>query len=127
MQKRPKNAKTAQNCKKRQKSLKQKKLKIDPWSPPMISTDHKIYEKTPKNTKKTKMGHKTQKRTITGKNGEKKHFFTFFPSKYFNSNIFRKGSSRSFWQGMTLERVFFAPRVHLGPLCAMLFYGLKTG
>lgn len=38
---------------------------------------------------------------------------TFFPSKYFNSNIFRTDSSRRFRKGMTYERAFF---LHLGSL-----------
>ena len=41
---------------------------------------------------------------------------TFFPSKYFNSNIFRTDSSRRFRKGMTYERAFFAPRVPSTPL-----------
>ena len=44
MQKLPKIAKMAQNG----KNGKGAKVKVDPWSPPMMFTDHKIYEKNPK-------------------------------------------------------------------------------
>ena len=79
MQKSPKNAKIAQNCKNGPKMKKCKNENL-PMVTPMMFTDQKLYEIPPKNYKN---GSKLQKRPKMGQKTKNGPFFKKDSVKYF--------------------------------------------